>query len=518
MLETIRKHIDGTWNSWSFIVLCILLSACTTPQKEDLFLKEITQIVDAKSISQRVAQEEHKAWIAQRIDSLAQVHNNLSLKQIEQYKHYYNVKIDFLYEYYSGHDLELISDKIEYIFKNYNPAYCSPDLRAHFYNELAHFYASIGLFKEAIAYHEKMEETGADISFSLYQYKHLGNYYYQHKQYPEAIKAYKEKYLKQVEKAYIKTDMLAHMCNNIGLAYSKNMALDSAIFYFEKAKAYWQEFPYSSEERNYLHGIADGNKAEAYMNKGAYKKAIPLLLHEIQESKNYSKSVNHYLTRTRISLATCYLHENQYAQAKEQLLNLQVVIHDEPHVQQKDYYELARKVAQKEGKVEDALALNTKLDELNKLLFEEQNRQDEIEKALRLQTRNVQEQVAQRERSTLQFKRFALIGFLLLLVTMLIVGIFYRKRIHVLREQNDMMRKEIQQILSSNQHKEERPVFTKREEEIIPLLIKKYTNKEISEQLFISVNTVKYHIKNIYNKLKVSSRQEVISILEKEGE
>lgn len=41
------------------------------------------------------------------------------------------------------------------------------------------------------------------------------------------------------------------------------------------------------------------------------------------------------------------------------------------------------------------------------------------------------------------------------------------------------------------------------------------SNKEIADELFISLNTVKTHITNIYNKLNVSNRKELISKFQK---
>ncbi|MDD4220346.1 MAG: helix-turn-helix transcriptional regulator [Sphaerochaetaceae bacterium] len=52
-----------------------------------------------------------------------------------------------------------------------------------------------------------------------------------------------------------------------------------------------------------------------------------------------------------------------------------------------------------------------------------------------------------------------------------------------------------------------------REEEIIEQLVQGKTNHEIAEHLFISTNTVKTHIKNIYSKLKVSNRVQLFSLL-----
>ena len=48
--------------------------------------------------------------------------------------------------------------------------------------------------------------------------------------------------------------------------------------------------------------------------------------------------------------------------------------------------------------------------------------------------------------------------------------------------------------------------LSKRELEILALIATGLKNKEIAEQLFISLNTVLYHIKNIYNKLGVKKR------------
>lgn len=52
--------------------------------------------------------------------------------------------------------------------------------------------------------------------------------------------------------------------------------------------------------------------------------------------------------------------------------------------------------------------------------------------------------------------------------------------------------------------------LTKSEYKVIHLLEKGYSNKKISIHLNISENTVKYHLKNIYKKLKVKNRLEAV--------
>lgn len=56
-------------------------------------------------------------------------------------------------------------------------------------------------------------------------------------------------------------------------------------------------------------------------------------------------------------------------------------------------------------------------------------------------------------------------------------------------------------------------MLTNREREIVELLCKNYTYKEIGEQLYISRETVKKHIKNIYEKLHVQDKFEAIQKL-----
>jgi DNA-binding NarL/FixJ family response regulator len=50
--------------------------------------------------------------------------------------------------------------------------------------------------------------------------------------------------------------------------------------------------------------------------------------------------------------------------------------------------------------------------------------------------------------------------------------------------------------------------LTARELELLQYVVKGYSNREIAEQLYISKNTVKYHMKNILQKLDLQNRAE----------
>lgn len=56
--------------------------------------------------------------------------------------------------------------------------------------------------------------------------------------------------------------------------------------------------------------------------------------------------------------------------------------------------------------------------------------------------------------------------------------------------------------------KEDYPSLTETEKEILCLLADERSNMEIADFMEISINTVKFHIKNIYTKLKVKTRQQ----------
>jgi DNA-binding NarL/FixJ family response regulator len=72
-------------------------------------------------------------------------------------------------------------------------------------------------------------------------------------------------------------------------------------------------------------------------------------------------------------------------------------------------------------------------------------------------------------------------------------------------------RKVIQKFQPSAGSNAEMESLTPREKELLDLLSKGYRYKEIAEKLFISFETVRTHIHNIYEKLHVQSRTEALN-------
>lgn len=66
-------------------------------------------------------------------------------------------------------------------------------------------------------------------------------------------------------------------------------------------------------------------------------------------------------------------------------------------------------------------------------------------------------------------------------------------------------------LLFYKRSKKETPIdLSKQEQNIHALILEGKTNKEIASELFISVSTVKSHITNMYGKLQVSNRKELL--------
>ena len=79
-------------------------------------------------------------------------------------------------------------------------------------------------------------------------------------------------------------------------------------------------------------------------------------------------------------------------------------------------------------------------------------------------------------------------------------------------------------VLSALAHPEPTPqtrqpdALTEREREVLELLVRGVTsNRELAERLFVSENTIKYHLRNILDKLHLQNRAQVIAYAMRHG-
>ena len=59
---------------------------------------------------------------------------------------------------------------------------------------------------------------------------------------------------------------------------------------------------------------------------------------------------------------------------------------------------------------------------------------------------------------------------------------------------------------------ETKPILTQRELQVLELIVEGKSNKEIATDIYLSMNTVKVHLRNIYRKLGVNTRSQAIRV------
>jgi len=63
--------------------------------------------------------------------------------------------------------------------------------------------------------------------------------------------------------------------------------------------------------------------------------------------------------------------------------------------------------------------------------------------------------------------------------------------------------------VAASQRKGSPLALTGREADVVALVAKGMTNTEVAAELYVSTNTVEYHLRNVFAKLGISSRREL---------
>lgn len=74
-----------------------------------------------------------------------------------------------------------------------------------------------------------------------------------------------------------------------------------------------------------------------------------------------------------------------------------------------------------------------------------------------------------------------------------------------------------QQLLNSFSQHNVKPIVTRREKEILQLIVDEFTNQEIADRLFLSLRTVENHRNNLLQKLDVKNTAGLVKVAIQEG-
>jgi two-component system, NarL family, response regulator LiaR len=108
---------------------------------------------------------------------------------------------------------------------------------------------------------------------------------------------------------------------------------------------------------------------------------------------------------------------------------------------------------------------------------------------------------------TISLKMYLAFGGLIFIAVGAWIGFQFRKKETIIREREIIIEKEVERPLVVNPNE----VLSQRENEVLKYIVRGLSNKEIAEKLFVSENTVKTHVNNIYSKLGVGKRAAAIA-------
>ncbi len=328
---------------------------------------------------------------------------------------------------------------------------------------------------------------------------------------------------------------LKNRYGNLAINYLVLEQLDSALIYVDKALYYARKLQQPNEML-----LVINQKLQVLIKLELYKKAKKLG----NKSRSLTKQVEN-----QSALAEFYLHMGTiYSQFHKDSSRHYIQLADKiGHQQQSKLikneiaWEKARGLYE-QGAYKKAAEYFKNIIDWNKEQLKVENRK--IAKNLKAQfdlyKKDQEIEVIQLENSikTGELKRrkiiswslTGLIGLLLMLFMVLYHFLQQRRKIAELELQTMIQEKEVEitdlhnrvrellevtpksMVLPSLDHLNEvlENMLTKKEYKILGEIVKGMSNKEIAAHQFISINTVKYHLKNIYNKLDVNNRKAVI--------
>lgn len=111
-----------------------------------------------------------------------------------------------------------------------------------------------------------------------------------------------------------------------------------------------------------------------------------------------------------------------------------------------------------------------------------------------------------------------------LCVAAFVVGIFFYRSLDKAEQRDARQRAQLNDLLAAYREQERSVAnrcvrlardfdLTRREEDVLVLLAEGRTRSEMAKILFVSDNTVKTHMRNLYKKLKVGSKDELVAVI-----
>ncbi len=331
-------------------------------------------------------------------------------------------------------------------------------------------------------------------------------------------------------KAY---ELIPHMKNykTIANIYNETAYLFELENQLDSAKIMYQNLIDISKDNNFYRGVSVGytNLAYVYEREGKHTESLALKKEGLAIDKMLD---NTYCIMTSYkAIADCYFNMQEYNNALLYLDSATLVcdttwLNDIQGIEQAKYRNYKAMADYKAALTHFEMASL-----LKDSLFNEKKRKNIAEILTKYETEKKEQQIAELDKTnrikTQQVKIFRLIIAVLFIIAAtggIIAWLIIKNRNHRIKQmslelKNYVLHLKDFHISHLNEHVNSEIIvkklmddfeLTQREAEVMDLLARGCHNNEIAGKLFVSDNTIKYHIKNIYIKLDVKSRVQAL--------
>lgn len=356
----------------------------------------------------------------------------------------------------------------------------------------------------------------------------IGGLYRLLKQYKLAINHYKSS-LAYEEKLNSLLGMAIDN-HNIGKSYGLLGQYDSANFYHNRSLEY-------NNQMNSIFGksICYNSLGTIAMNQNKIERAYELFVPALKMAdKTGSKT---YIINSNLNLGWYHIETGNMDSARSYIDKAMLI---SKKIGKKDAllrgYELLSELEQKKGNYPEALQNYKKANVYNDSIINEKNQQYladltilyDIDKQRReIESLNIENET---KKQKLTARNQLIISLILLVLVIIGIAYFFRQRgMQKLNQMESELQKYLLKIKDSdiddnkkysdnNSNSGVRSAqhigngdLTDRETEVLHLISEGMSNADIAERIFVSTNTIKYHIKNIYIKLDVKNRVEALN-------
>jgi len=402
-------------------------------------------------------------------------------------------------------------------------------------NDLGNIYKDMFLFNQAIdtyflAY--KLWESSNNSAGLATAYGSIANAYF-----------YQEDYQKSLEFNFKKLEIISKSnnlweknktLNNISLSYSNLGKVDSALMYIRQGLQLVQKL-------NYPEGLAQSynNMSSTFLKMGEVDSALFYSSKAVSIQKNNKSKPPKYLLDHAAALEKLGQQEQALSTAKE-AYGLAKRNQDAPTLRDaavllnKIYYNLNR-LDLAYPFLSEYIRLNDSIN--NKTFMRKVTRLDiqhEYDKKQEIAQHEIELLNKDNQIKTARLHRTWILTITLFLLTAAISTIAFltirnkNQRIEQMHTELRNFLLEVEDLKLAVADKKdwennkviellEKYEITDREADVLHMISHGYNNYEIADKLFISINTVKYHIKNLYLKLDAKNRVEIINRFSAEG-